>query len=263
MRWQAVLTALRSHLGRLINHYLAGQFVSNVLPTTIGGDVLRVAGCPGRTASRRRRPRLGGARAAHRLARPAGAHLRRLRRQPRAHPPRHRHGWPSPWPPAPCCSCSSCWCWWPPTASAAGSAAAEGWRRFAGAVHLGLDRLRRHPAAAANVLPSASPTSSAWCWPPCSPPRPSAWASRSGLTALLAFFPAVAIAQVLPIGISGLGVREGAFALFLAPLGVAHRAGGRARPPPLPAQPRRQPARAPRPAFGAVGGTRRNRANPA
>ena len=45
MRWQAVLTALgvRSNLGRLINHYLAGQFVSNVLPTTIGGDVLRVA----------------------------------------------------------------------------------------------------------------------------------------------------------------------------------------------------------------------------
>jgi hypothetical protein len=41
------------------------------------------------------------------------------------------------------------------------------------------------------------------------------------LTALLAFFPAVAIAQVLPIGISGLGVREGAFVLFLGPLGVA------------------------------------------
>ena len=42
----------------------------------------------------------------------------------------------------------------------------------------------------------------------------------AGPTALLAFFPAVAIAQVLPIGISGLGVREGAFVLFLGPLGV-------------------------------------------
>ncbi|HET7721980.1 MAG TPA: lysylphosphatidylglycerol synthase domain-containing protein, partial [Acidimicrobiales bacterium] len=41
-----------------------------------------------------------------------------------------------------------------------------------------------------------------------------------GPTALLAFFPAVAIAQVLPIGISGIGIREGAFALFLGPLGV-------------------------------------------
>src|SRR5262249_59841132 len=27
----------------LMSHYLAGQFVSNVLPTTIGGDVLRVS----------------------------------------------------------------------------------------------------------------------------------------------------------------------------------------------------------------------------
>ena len=41
-----------------------------------------------------------------------------------------------------------------------------------------------------------------------------------GLTPLLAFFPAVLIAQVLPIGISGLGVREGAFVIFLTPLGV-------------------------------------------
>jgi hypothetical protein len=41
-----------------------------------------------------------------------------------------------------------------------------------------------------------------------------------GPTALLAFFPAVLIAQVLPISISGLGVREGAFILFLHPLGI-------------------------------------------
>jgi hypothetical protein len=41
-----------------------------------------------------------------------------------------------------------------------------------------------------------------------------------GMTPLLAFFPAVLIAQVLPLGIAGLGVREGAFVLFLTPLGV-------------------------------------------
>jgi hypothetical protein len=41
-----------------------------------------------------------------------------------------------------------------------------------------------------------------------------------GPTALLAFVPAVLIAQVIPISISGLGVREGLFALFLHPLGV-------------------------------------------
>ena len=46
-----------------------------------------------------------------------------------------------------------------------------------------------------------------------------------GFTALLVFLPAVLIAQVLPIGISGLGIREGAFVVFLHPLGVpAHSA---------------------------------------
>src|SRR3990170_6771384 len=43
MRWQRVLEVLGLHAGlrRLLSHYLAGQFVSNVLPTTIGGGVLR------------------------------------------------------------------------------------------------------------------------------------------------------------------------------------------------------------------------------
>src|SRR5215510_8385204 len=45
VRWQKVLDALeiRAGLPRLMSHYMAGQFVSNVLPTTIGGDVLRVS----------------------------------------------------------------------------------------------------------------------------------------------------------------------------------------------------------------------------
>ena len=45
VRWQVVLRALglRERLGVLVPLYFAGQFVSNVLPTTIGGDVLRVS----------------------------------------------------------------------------------------------------------------------------------------------------------------------------------------------------------------------------
>ena len=45
VRWQRVLEVLGLHAGlrRLVNLCLAGHFVSNVLPTTIGGDVLRVA----------------------------------------------------------------------------------------------------------------------------------------------------------------------------------------------------------------------------
>jgi uncharacterized membrane protein YbhN (UPF0104 family) len=41
------------------------------------------------------------------------------------------------------------------------------------------------------------------------------------LAALLTFTPAVAIAQVLPLSLNGLGVREGAFVVFLGPLGVS------------------------------------------
>src|SRR5688572_22459339 len=44
LRWHRVLAALdvRTRISTLLSHYLAGLFVSNFLPTTIGGDVLRV-----------------------------------------------------------------------------------------------------------------------------------------------------------------------------------------------------------------------------
>ena len=44
-RWQRVLAVFGSHvpMRTLFKHYLAGQFVGNVLPSTIGGDVLRVS----------------------------------------------------------------------------------------------------------------------------------------------------------------------------------------------------------------------------
>ena len=98
--------------------------------------------------------------------------------------------------------------------------AKDGWRRFASAPSTSASiacATSRPPRP--TCCSSASPTSSCWCWRRSPPPRRSA-CDPAGLTALLAFFPAVAIAQVLPIGISGLGVREGAFVLFLGPLGV-------------------------------------------
>ena len=44
-RWQRVLAVFDAHtrLPNLVSHYLAGQFVGNFLPSTIGGDVLRVS----------------------------------------------------------------------------------------------------------------------------------------------------------------------------------------------------------------------------
>ena len=44
VRGQRVLRALgvNQSLWRLFSHYMAGQFVSNFLPTTVGGDVIRI-----------------------------------------------------------------------------------------------------------------------------------------------------------------------------------------------------------------------------
>src|SRR5438270_9936195 len=44
VRWQRVLLAfdMRPPLRTLLAHYLASLFVSNFLPSTVGGDVLRV-----------------------------------------------------------------------------------------------------------------------------------------------------------------------------------------------------------------------------
>jgi uncharacterized protein (TIRG00374 family) len=222
MRWQAVLTALgvRSNLGHLIKHYLAGQFVSNVLPTTIGGDVLRVSRLSKENGET---PASFASVVLERLTgwlilpiltfmgfvvNPGLTHLGNA------------------------------------TRVALGLASAtlvllvvvltlvasqrfgerfndnQGWRRFAGAVHLGLDRLRHQPGAAVNVLAVGFAYQLALVFAALFAAKAVGMGVEVGPTALLAFFPAVAIAQVLPVGISGLGIREGAFALFLSPLGV-------------------------------------------
>jgi glycosyltransferase 2 family protein len=222
LRWQRVLEVLGLHaaLPRLVNHYLACQFVSNVLPTTIGGDVLRVSRLsretgesPGTFASVVLERLTGW------LVLPVISVIGFL-----VNPPLQHLG--------------------TATRVALGLAfatllalgillyavadqriggrfaAKDGWRRFAGAVHLGLDRLRRQPRAAAHVLLVGFAYQFVLVLAAVAAAQ-ALGVRPAGLTALLAFFPAVAIAQVLPIGISGLGVREGAFVLFLGPLGVA------------------------------------------
>ncbi len=222
LRWQRVLDVLglQARLSRLVSHYLAGQFVSNVLPTTIGGDVLRVSRLSRETGES---PKTF-----------ASVVLERL----------------TGWLVLPVISVAG-FLVNPPlqdlgraTQLAVGLAfatllalgivlyavadqriggrfeARDGWRRFAAAVHLGLNRLRRDPAAAVNVLLVGFAYQLVLVLAAVAAAQ-ALGVRPAGLTALLAFFPAVAIAQVLPIGISGLGVREGAFVLFLGPLGVA------------------------------------------
>jgi len=222
VRWKQVLLALglEERWRRLTSIYFAGQFVSNVLPTTIGGDVLRVARLSrdnGETATTFASvvlERLSGwfvlpvitltglalnpglrdlGRATTLAAAVAIATLAALSLLLLAVSDRRVGG---------------------------RFTATEGWQRFAGAVHLGVTRFRARPAAAAAVLGVGLLYQLVLV-------GAASMAARAlgivdvGPTALLAFLPAVLIVQVLPIGIGGLGLREGALVVFLGPLGVS------------------------------------------
>ncbi len=222
LRWQRVLEVLGLHAGlrRLLSHYLAGQFVSNVLPTTIGGDVLRVSRLSRDTGES---PKTFASVVLERLTGwlvlpvisvvgfVVNPPLRDLGRATQV-----ALGL------AFATLLALCILLYAVADQRIGGRfeAKDGWRRFASAVHLGLDRLRREPAAAVNVLVVGFAYQLVLVLAAVAAAQALGLGETAGLTALLAFFPAVAIAQVLPLGISGLGIREGAFALFLAPLGV-------------------------------------------
>ena len=223
LRWQKVLDALGLHAGlrRLLSHYMAGQFVSNVLPTTIGGDVLRVSRLsketgesPGTFASVVLERLTGW------LVLPVISVVGFVVNPPLQHlgaATRVALGL------AFATLIALCGVLYAAANQRIGGRfeARDGWRRFAAAIHLGLQRLRRHPGAAVQLLLVGFLYQLVLVLAAVAAAQALGLGKAVGLTALLAFFPAVAIAQVLPIGISGLGVREGAFVLFLGPLGVA------------------------------------------
>jgi len=221
LRWQQVLRAMDmpTSLRTLIPLAFAGQFVSNVLPTTIGGDVLRVSrlskqnGETENTFASVVLERLSGW-----LVLPLitffGLLINpELREQGEAtvfavlisaltlvglvaimviadHP---RLG--------------------------GRFASREGWTRFVGAVHSGVARMRSHPGATVGIVLAGLLYQLVLCVAALMVAAALGF-GWLGMTPLLAFFPAVLIAQVLPLGIAGLGVREGAFVLFLTPLDV-------------------------------------------
>lgn len=225
-RWQRVLAAMElpARLGPLLNAYLASQFISNFLPSTIGGDALRVTRL---SAFSRDETGTNGAPAAFAsvvldrmsgwlilpllclaglLINPSLRHLGRSSRAALAISTVTLAALVA-------------------VVIAAGStklggrlAGHDSWLRFLGAVHLGLARIARRPAAAAQVIVASVVYQLAIIGAGILAAR--AIGIRVGPTALLAFIPAVAIVQVLPLTVGGLGVREGAFALFLQPLGV-------------------------------------------
>jgi glycosyltransferase 2 family protein len=218
-RWQRVLDVFDVHvpLRRLVSHYFAGQFVGNVLPSTVGGDVLRV------TRSARDIGARDVAFASVVLERLTGfvALPFLLILGFLADPSLFTA--PNAW-----------------IALTTGGATVgvlvviiviaghpnvagrftdhENWMRYIGAIHVGVDRLRRDPRGAAGVLGAAIAyqfvvVSAVYCA-----------VHTIGLTvpnaAVLAYVPAVAMAQVLPISVGGFGLREGMLTLLLHPLGA-------------------------------------------
>jgi len=223
VRWQKVLAALERAAGLrlLLNLYLACQFVSNVLPTTIGGDLLRVSrlskrnGDPPRSFASVVLDRLTGW-----IVLPIITFVGLLLN------PGLRHLGSAT---------LVAFALAVATLTALGLLLAvvagerfggrfhekDGWRRFLGAVHFGIIELRHKPRATAEVLGAGVLYQLSLVLAAVMAARVVGISDAAGVTALLAFLPAVLIAQVLPLGISGLGVREGALVLFLTPLGVA------------------------------------------
>ena len=219
-RWQRVIDAFGVHvrLRTLSTHYFAGQFVGNVLPSTIGGDVLRV------TRSAKNIGSTETAFAAVALERLTGFLALPL-----------------------LCACGfvldptlleSSTAWVELLVSGIALAALgtilflaghpkaagrfedrENWVRFIGAVHVGLGYLRRDRRQIVGVLGTAVIY------------QVSVIATVGFLdltlgtgvpfAALVAFVPVVAMAQVVPISLSGLGIREGMLVLLLHPLGIS------------------------------------------
>lgn len=219
-RWQRVLAVfdVPVRLGILLSHYLAGQFVGNVLPSTIGGDVLRVTrGAKSTGSSSTAFASVALERLTGFVALPLICFIG-FALEPSLIDENHA---------------------WIALAISVGTLVALGailllaasprlagrfkdhdnWMRFIGAVHIGVLRLRHHPRLVGAVLGTAllyqaSTVLTVW------------FATRAlGVSvptaAVIAFVPAVAMAQVIPVSVGGFGVREGMLTLFLTPLGVS------------------------------------------
>ena len=219
-RWQRVIAAFGVHvpLRTLTTHYFAGQFVGNVLPSTIGGDVLRVS---------RSAKNIGSSETA--FAAVALERLTGFLALPLL------------------CLCGflldpslleSSRAWVALLVSGIALAALgtilflaghpkaagrfeerENWVRFIGAVHVGIGYLRRDRRQIAGVLGTAIIYQISVIATVCF--LDLTLGSGVPFAALVAFIPVVAMAQVVPISLSGLGIREGMLVLLLHPLGVS------------------------------------------
>lgn len=220
-RWQQMLHALElpTALAPLVSHTLAGLFVSNFLPTTVGGDVVRATRL---SVTNGHRKISAASVILERLTGFVGLPLITLGALT-VSPHLLRLGTASHL--ALVLSIGPLVALTVVLAVAVNPRLGErlGARRWMGlamTVHLGLVRLRRHPALALTVMVAAlvyqvTVVFVGWM-------AAHALGISIGWTAMMAFIPVVAIAQALPLSIGGLGVREGSLVLLLGPLGVSN-----------------------------------------
>lgn len=223
MRWAAVSDTLGIHLPfrRLFSHLLTGEFVSNALPTSFGGDIVRVvrqgndAGDYADAFAATSLERLTGW-----LVLPLLSALGLL-----LEPSYRRLG-----------SVTATVVvvdvvtivallsilWAAGHERGAGRfLGRSGWRRYLGAVHLGIVAFRHHPDRVLRVLVAGVGFQFLQCV--------SVWACARaleipeiGIAAALAFFPPTAVLQNFPLALGGLGIREGVFVFFFRSIGVSN-----------------------------------------
>jgi glycosyltransferase 2 family protein len=220
-RWQRVLLLFDSRIRvtALFSHYVVGLLVGNVLPSTIGGDVVRVTrasntvGSPTVSFASVVLERLTGFVALPLLVFAGFALSPSLID--------HAHAWIAVLIAVITLTLLALILFIAGHPRIAGRfAEREDWSRFVGAVHVGVERLRREPGQIFPILGTAILFQMSQIF-------------MFGLifraldlgipvAAVIAFCPAVLMLQVLPISFSGLGVREGALVLFFRSFGVSN-----------------------------------------
>jgi uncharacterized protein (TIRG00374 family) len=218
-RWQEVLLVFdaRVSLRTLTGHHLAGQFVGNVLPSTIGGDVLRVARCSKTISSSTNAfasvvlERLSGMLALPALVVVGFAFEPSLLQAD--------HSWFALVVAALTLLVLGLILFAAGHPGIAGRFADnENWTRFIGAVFQGVDHARHNPRRIVRVLIAALVYQVTIVGSYLFIFR--ALDAHVSIAAAFAFIPAVSMLQALPISVGGLGVREGALVLFRDGLGV-------------------------------------------
>jgi len=220
VRWQLVLYKLSRpiELGRLLHHYAAAQFFSSILPTTVGGDVLRVTRLGRETNDV---PTVFASVVLERLTGwlvlPAFIVFGMA-----INPGLAALGTASLVATILALTTVSIlvallWAAEHPNVGGRWRGTSR-WRQLLGAVHLGVATLRRDPRGVTAIMGTAVAYQAMLVFAAFLAAR--AVGIDLGPTAFIAFVPAVLVAQVLPLSIAGLGLREGALVLFFHPLGV-------------------------------------------